>query len=189
MEKRARVHETNTVFSGKIFDLVMEKVTLPNGSTTDFIRIRHPGAAAIVAVTDDDRVVLLRQYRHAVEQTLWEIPAGTRDAKEPEEQCARRELEEETGFSAGKMTLLGRITPVPGYCDEQVTLFLATALSPTFQNLDADEVLEVERIPFQEALEMAMDGRLQDAKSIIGLLWAARHMRRVMLPSIETHLP
>lgn len=174
--KRVEVVASRHVFSGKVFDLMVDQVTYPNGVSGEFAKIRHPGAAAIVPLTGDDQVILIHQYRHSLGETIFEIPAGTRDPAEAIEICARRELTEETGYRAGQIERIGSITPVPGYCNEVVTLFLAMDLAPAEQRLDDDEVLEVRKIPFFEAIAMAMDGRIQDAKSIAGLLFAARHL-------------
>jgi ADP-ribose pyrophosphatase len=174
--KMVEVMESRRVFTGKVFELVVEKLKYPNGVVADFARILHPGAAAIVPVADDGSVILIEQYRHALGKSIFEIPAGTRDPQESIEVCAHRELAEETGFKAEHMIPLGEIIPVPGYCNEAVTLFLATGLTPAVQNLDEDEVLEVRRLPFSEAISMAMDGRIQDAKTITALLFAARHL-------------
>ncbi|MEA3435954.1 MAG: NUDIX hydrolase, partial [Thermodesulfobacteriota bacterium] len=105
---------------------------------------------------------------------IWEIPAGTLDLNETPEACARRELVEETGFDADRWKKIARITPLPGYSDERIHLFLADHLKPAQQALDDDEILEVHPRPFTEAIEMIHTGRIQDAKSICGLLFAAR---------------
>ena len=98
-----KVHETTNIYNGKIFDVVLEKVTLPNGMTKDREVVRHPGAAAMVPLLDDGKVVLIKQYRHAVGEFLWEIPAGTLEPGEKAVECARRELVEETGYEASSL--------------------------------------------------------------------------------------
>ncbi len=163
---------------GRVFQLVRENVTLDNGTTTDLDFIEHPGAAAIVALTDENNVVLVRQYRHALRQYIWEIPAGTLDPGEPVMDCARRELAEETGYAAAEWRQLGEITPVPGYSDERIHLFLATGLSAVTQRLDADEVLEAHCRPLTEAAAMIARGEMQDAKSICALLLAQKWLER-----------
>jgi ADP-ribose pyrophosphatase len=163
-----------TLHRGRVFQLVRENVTLDNGTTTDLDFIEHPGAAAIVALTGENDVVLVRQYRHALGQYIWEIPAGTLDPGEPVLDCARRELAEETGYAAADWRKLGEITPVPGYSDERVHLFLATGLSAAAQRLDADEVLDAHCMPLAEAADMIARGELQDAKSICALLLVQR---------------
>lgn len=166
------------VHTGRVFELFVETVSLDNGATVDLEVIRHPGAAAIVPVTHRGEVVLLRQYRHSVGGTLWEIPAGTRDGGETPLACAKRELEEETGFTAADWTPLGELVPVPGYADERIHLFLATALSPSRQSLDLDEQIAVKTVPFDDALAMIDDGTIHDGKTVAALLKADRLWRR-----------
>lgn len=161
---------------GRVFELYSEKLTTDTGKTFSVEVIRHPGAAAIVPVNADGTILLLSQYRHAVGGRIWEIPAGTLDPGETPEVCARRELVEETGFSASSWKKLGEITPVPGYSDERIHLYLATDLTAAAQSLDENEILDVHRFSLDEAIDMVHTGRIQDAKSICGLLFAARAM-------------
>ena len=171
--KEAKILETEELYKGRVFKLQREKVTLPNGLTVSLDVIRHPGASAIVPMKDAEHVVLIRQYRHAAGGFILEIPAGTLDGPQEDPfDCAKRELQEETGFSAENFRKLGEIFPVPGYSDEKVTLFLATGLKKAEQNLDHDEVLDVEIVPFQKALDMISDGSIVDAKTIVGLMLA-----------------
>ena len=168
----AKINSRNTIHRGKVFELIRENVTLENGTTTDVEFIEHPGASAIIPFLDDHRIVLLKQYRHALKKNIWEIPAGTLDPQEDIISCAKRELIEETGYSAGQWHRLGEITPLPGYSDERIHIFLATELQPAEQNLDPDEVIQVQEVDFYKALEMIGDGKIQDAKSIAGLFMA-----------------
>ena len=168
-----KINSRTTIHRGKVFELIRENVTLENGTTTDMEFIEHPGAAAIVPFLTDNRIVMLKQYRHALKKYIWEIPAGTLDSREDLISCARRELVEETGYSAGQWHRLGEITPVPGYSNERIHIFLARELQPAVQNLDADEVIEVQKVDFRKALEMTGSGEIQDAKSIAGLLMAS----------------
>jgi ADP-ribose pyrophosphatase len=172
----ATVNRRTPLHQGRVFRLVRENVTLDNGVSAELDFIEHPGAAAIVPLSGAGEVVLVRQYRHALKRFIWEIPAGTLDPGESALECARRELQEETGYSAAEWRPLGEITPVPGYSDERVFLYLATALSPAHQGLDADEVLAVHRLPLETAMQMIANGELQDAKSICGLMLAERHL-------------
>lgn len=160
--------------TGRVFDLYVESVELANGVTVDLDVIRHPGAAAIVAMTAEDQVLLLRQYRHSVGDELWEIPAGTRDGDETPLVCARRELEEETGFTARTWLPIGALLPVPGYADERIHLFLATDLTPSRQSLDSDEQITVHTIAFDDALRMIDTGTIFDGKTVAALLKADR---------------
>jgi ADP-ribose pyrophosphatase len=167
---KIEVHQTKLIHQGRVFDFTKEKVTLSNGVTVDMEVIRHPGAAAIVPLTSAGEVVMLEQYRHAVGGSLWEIPAGTMDPEDASPlDCARRELVEETGFSAATWDALGELTPVPGYSDERIHLFLARALSPAAQNLDVDEIVSVTPLPLAEVRQMVFDGRITDAKTIAGI--------------------
>ncbi len=166
----AVINRREQLHQGRVFTLIRENVTLDNGVTLDIDTIRHPGASAIVPLTAGGSVVLIRQYRHSVGGYIWEIPAGTLNPNEDPESCAARELIEETGYAAGAWRRLGEITPVPGYSDERIHLFLATDLTPAAQNLDADEVLAVHEFPLERAAAMIASGEIQDAKTICGLL-------------------
>lgn len=165
--------KANLIRKGRVFDLYLETVTLPNGVTLEMEIVRHPGAAAVVAVMEDRTVLLLKQHRHAVDGFIWEIPAGTLEPGETVRRCAERELTEETGYAARHFERLGQITPLPAYSDERIHLFLATGLTPAQQRLDADEVLDVHRMDLKRAIGMIAEGEIQDAKTIAGLHLAA----------------
>jgi ADP-ribose pyrophosphatase len=164
-----KVHKTTSLYTGKIFDVVLERVTLPNGAVKDREIVRHPGAAAMVPLLDDGRVVLIKQYRHAVGQFVWEIPAGTLETDEAPMACARRELVEETGYEAANLEKLTEILPAPGYTDEHIHIFLATGLKAVDQRLEDDEVLELQPTVLETALAMVAQGEIRDAKTIAGL--------------------
>ena len=157
---------------GRVFDITLENVSLPNGACIDMEIIRHPGAAAIVPMTDNQEILMLKQYRYAIGRYWWEIPAGTFDGREEPLLCARRELTEETGFSAEIWEPLGAVTPVPGYSDERIHLFLARNLSRASQNLDLDEIIEVHALSIDQVLTMIINGELEDAKSIVAIFKA-----------------
>jgi len=167
-----KVNHRHTIRRGRVFDITVENVTLANGFTVDLEVIRHPGAAAIVPMMDDGRVVMLKQYRHAAGQHMWEIPAGTLNGREAPLKCARRELMEETGFTAGTWQTLGAVVPVPGYADERIHLFLAGNLTPAEQALDQDEIIEVHILPLDEVVAMITTGEIEDAKTIAGVFLA-----------------
>ncbi len=165
--------DVEQIYKGRIVDLRLESTTLPNGLTLTLEMVRHPGASAVVALDDEDRVALVRQYRHAVAGFLWEIPAGKLDGGEAPETCAARELREEAGLVAGELIRLGAIYTAPGFCDERIHLFLGRRLTVVAQQLEEDEVLTVERVPLRRALEMIRSGEIEDAKTIAGLHHAA----------------
>jgi ADP-ribose diphosphatase len=164
---------TRQIYKGRIVDLRLEDVDLPNGQSVTLEVVHHPGAAAVVAVDAHDAVTLIRQFRHAAGGFIWEVPAGTLDPGEAPEACARRELREETGLTATAWTALGSVLTTPGFCDERIHLFLARDLADAAQALDHDEVLTVSRVPLRHALEMVRSGEIEDAKSIAALHRAA----------------
>jgi ADP-ribose pyrophosphatase len=166
------------IHRGRVLHLVIETVTLPNGHRMELEVVRHPGASAIVALTDADEVLLVRQYRHAVGGFIYEVPAGKLDGEAPEV-CAARELIEEAGVQAGSLEKLGSIVTTPGFSDEVIHIFLARDLRPAAQALEPDEVLTVEKVPFARALEMCARGGVRGAKSQCALLLADLHRRGV----------
>jgi ADP-ribose pyrophosphatase len=163
------------VFRGRTVHLDVDRVRLPNGNEMDLELIHHPGAAAVVPVLEGGDVLLVRQYRYATGGWLLEVPAGKLDPGESPETCAAREVEEETGYRPGELRPLGWIWTSPGFLDEKIWLFLATGLTPAQQGLGDDEVLSVERLPLQEAVDRAVRGEIHDGKSVCALLRAARH--------------
>lgn len=164
--------KSRRVYSGRIIDLDVESVTLPNGTELEIEIIRHPGGAAVVALNDETQVCLLHQYRHVAGGYLWELPAGKIDDEEPPLETARRELADEAGVLAAQWQDLGNIASSPGVFAEVVHLYLARQLKLTNAKPEADEVLEVHWIPFDQALRWAVNGKIRDAKSLIGLFRA-----------------
>ena len=168
------VLSSRSVHDGRIVKLSLEEVRLPNGNTVTLEVIRHPGAAAVVPVDHDGNAILVRQYRHATGSWLLEVPAGKLDHPgESPEDCAMREVEEETGYRAGRLVPLGWIWTTPGFTDEKIWLYLALDLAPTRSALEADEVLTVESLPLAEAVRRAVSGEIVDAKSVCALVRAA----------------
>ncbi len=163
------------VYRGRIVDLGIEQVTLPGGKAVELEIVRHSGAAAVTAVDDAGRVALIHQFRHATGGFLWELPAGVLDhAGESPAECARRELREEAGLRAGRLTHLTTIFTSPGFADERIHLYLAQDLREEASAPDADEIIaEVARMPLGEALGMIRRGAIVDAKTICGLHMAA----------------
>jgi ADP-ribose diphosphatase len=159
------------VFDGRLLKVRRDRVRLPDGSEGVREYIRHPGAAAIVALFDDGKVLLERQFRYPHGREFIEIPAGKLDAGEPHLETAKRELLEETGYVAAEWRRLGVVHTTIGYSDEAIELFLAKKLTRKTSKLDAGEFLEVFSVPFSEAVDMVRDGRITDSKSMAGLLW------------------
>jgi len=162
-----------------MLEMVTEEVELPDGRRTQLDLIRHPGAAAVVPFLSDDEVLLIRQYRYAAGGEIYEVPAGKLDPGESPEACASRELEEETGYRAGRLQPLAQILTTPGFTDERIHLFAAEALSPGRQRLDDDELIELVPLPLDEALAMVWSDALPDAKSSLALLHAAQRRGRL----------
>ena len=163
------------IYKGKIIDLSVETVTLPNGATADLEVITHPGAAAVVPMKDDRTVVMVRQYRHAVRSFIYEIPAGKLHPGEDPGDCAAREVEEETGYKVGRLEPILSFLTTPGFTNEIIHIFVGSELSPGTQNLGTDEVLEVIEMPLAQAMDRINDGVITDAKTIIGL--QATHLK------------
>lgn len=159
------------VYQGRVVNLWLESVELPNGREVELEMIHHPGAAAVVPLHEDGTVTLIRQFRHAAGGFIWEVPAGKLDGEDPAV-CALRELAEEAGLRTNRLTKLGVIWTTPGFTDERIHLFLAEELTPTAQHLEHDEVLSLHRVPLARALEMIVSGEVADAKTIAALFLA-----------------
>src|SRR5262245_7947465 len=169
------------IHRGRIVDLRVETVSLPNGLTADLELIAHRGAAAVAAVDESVCVILIRQFRYAARGYLWELPAGVLDR--PDEapvDCAARELAEEVGLVAGELRMLGSVLPSPGFSEERIHLFLGRDLTETATARGADEVIaETRWMPIGEALEMIRRGEIVDGKTIAGLFLAASALGRL----------
>ncbi len=165
------------IYKGSPVHLFVETVVLPNGKKVDLEIVRHPGASAVVPLLEDGTVVLIHQYRHAAGGFIYEIPAGKLSKGEAPETCATRELEEEVGYRAGHLKKLSAIFTVPGFCDEVIHLYLGTDLKATQQKLDADEVIEIVKMPFEEVMQKIRDQTIRDAKSIVALQLAYAEAR------------
>ena len=176
-----RLLGTETVYEGRVITLVKDTVAMPGGGDSVREVVRHPGAVAVVALDEQERVVLVRQYRHPVGGYLWELPAGLRDAEgEPPLTTARRELAEEALLSASRWSLLTTTFSTPGFCDEQVLVYLAEDLSdaarPEGFTVEHEELdMTVARVPLAEAVQRAFDGAIRNSIAVIGLLAAAQH--------------
>lgn len=170
--------DSRRVYTGKVISLDVDVVRFPDGSVGELEMIRHPGASAIVPFLSDPRgedpqVLLIRQYRYAAEGYLLEIPAGRLDAGEDPRDCARRELKEETGCSAVEVDYLFTMYTTPGFTDEKIHLFMATGLVAGEAKHEADEFLALEPMLLSRALELIETGEIKDAKTALGLLFAA----------------
>jgi ADP-ribose pyrophosphatase len=172
--------ESIEIFRGRIFDVTVD--TVREGDKT-YARevVHHPGSAVIVPIFEDGSVALVRQYRHPAVRYLLEAPAGTLNRGERPEEGAARELEEELGFVAGKLHKLSEFFVSPGFCEEKMWVYLATEMTETKQQLEDDEIVDVVRLPFAQALEMITAGEIEDAKTIIGLMLAAPRIGPSML--------
>jgi ADP-ribose pyrophosphatase len=176
-EMPAIITNSVTLHEGRVFNLVKENYTLDNGVTSEMDFVQHPGAAAMVPMINSTEVILIKQYRHAIRDFIWEIPAGTLDPEESPLNCAQRELIEETGYAAADWHQLGTITPLPGCSDERIHIFLALSLEIAEQDLDDDEMLKVHQIKLEDALQMIVTGEIADAKTISGLYLASKWLK------------
>lgn len=175
-----RLLDSETVYEGRVITLRRDTVAMPGGGDSVREVVAHPGAVAVVALDEQDRVVLLRQYRHPVGRHLWELPAGLRDEDgEAPLATAQRELAEEVQLTAARWSLLTTTYSTPGFCDEQVILYLAEELSEVprpdgfvVEHEEAD--MTVERVPLADAVQRVFDGDIRNASAVVGLLAAAQ---------------
>ncbi|MCS7263651.1 MAG: NUDIX hydrolase [Armatimonadetes bacterium] len=171
-----RMLNSEKIFEGRLIGLRRDEVQLSDGRKSVREVVIHPGAIAVVPIMNDGKVLLVRQFRYAVGKTLIEIPAGTLNLDETPEECAQRELSEETGFTAGKLERLTSLYLAPGYSTELIYLFIATELKPTEGERDQDEILEVVKMPLEEAIVAIERGEIQDAKTIAALLLVKKRL-------------
>jgi ADP-ribose pyrophosphatase len=169
--------ERKMIYDGRVIKVSIETVDLPNGVRLPLEIVRHPGGAAVVAIDAQNRVCLLRQYRHAAGGYIYELPAGKLEPDEPPETTARRELAEEAALDAAHWESLGAYFSSPGVFTEVIHLYFATQLKAVASAPEADEVFQVEWWPFEHAVERACNGELTDAKTIIGILRAAARQK------------
>jgi len=158
-------------FSGRLIDLYLDQVELPNGETTTREWIDHPGAVCLIPILPDGKICLIRQFRYGPGEEFIEIPAGKLDAGEAPLDCAYRELEEETGYRTNKLTFLTNIHPAIGFSNEKMWMYLAEELELSKKKLDEDEFLELLPTPLNKALEWVFSGKITDVKTIIGIMW------------------
>jgi 8-oxo-dGTP pyrophosphatase MutT (NUDIX family) len=169
---------TTSVFAGRVIQVNVERVELPNGKVAELEIIHHPGGAAVVALDAQGRVCLLRQFRHAANGWIWELPAGKIDHREPPLETATRELEEEAGMRAARWESLGDYVSSPGVFTEVVHLYMATDLTAVEARREEHEVLEVHWRPLDAVVAMARTGELRDGKSVVGVFRAEALLRQ-----------
>ena len=178
MAKRTgKLLESRRVYDGRWLKMDEERVRLPGGAVADLVVLRHPGAAAVVPIHEDGTVTLIRQYRHAVGGFILEVPAGKLDPGDTPESCAARELVEEVGLHPNTLVPLGPIYTTPGFTDEVIRIYAAWNLTPGDVERDEDEFMEVQVVPWSEAVEMVRVGRITDTKSVTAILWGATFLR------------
>ena len=168
---REKVLSSSVPYSGRAVKLRVDRIRLPSGRETSREIIEHPGSVGILPLLSGNRVLLIRQYRHAVGGTIWEIPAGTMEPGETPTECARRELEEETGHRAKSLRALFVCYAAPGYSMELMHVFLARGLKPTEQRPEEDEIITVEPVGSERAFRMIRSGQIRDAKTICALAY------------------
>ncbi len=170
MDKYERIGR-ELVYKGVIIDYYQDTIKIPNGNIAKWDFIKHKGAAAVVAVKEDGKLLMVRQYRNALDRETLEIPAGgLNDVDEPTELAAARELEEETGYTAGKLELLLSLRTTVAFCDEKIDVYVATDLKRSKQHLDEDEYLDVVSCDVDELIQMIYDCRIQDGKTVSAIL-------------------
>lgn len=171
-------------YSGRVLNLDIDSVRFPDGSVGEMEMIRHSGASAVVPVLSadtatDPEILLIRQFRHAADGPIWEVPAGRLDPGESPETCALRELAEETGMRAGRIERLTTVFTTPGFTDERIHLFAAYDLEPGPHRREADEFMETHRLSLSRCLEMVRSGEISDGKTAVALLFFSRFRPRV----------
>jgi ADP-ribose pyrophosphatase len=175
--KEKKKHSAD-IFNGKLLHVKKDTVELSNGSLTYREWIKHPGAACCIPIFSNSKIGLIKQFRYAVGKEMIEIPAGKLDQNEKPIECAIRELEEEIGYKAQKVTFLTKIHPAVGFCNEKISIYLAEELIKTKMNLDSDEFVKLIPTKLNDALEMIENGIITDAKTIIALLWYEKYLSK-----------
>jgi ADP-ribose pyrophosphatase len=171
------------IYGGIFLKMKRDKIALPNGEAAVREYLTHPGAVAIVAILDDGRVLLERQYRYPIAKACIEIPAGKLEIGEDHLLCAKRELEEETGYTAKKWSYIRRIHPVISYSTELIDIYLAEDLVPGKSHLDDEEFLDVFAAPLEQLIGWVEDGEITDVKTTISAYWLERYRRSLVKPT------
>lgn len=171
MKLEEKTLNKNYIYNGKIINVRVDDALLPNGVTAKREVVEHPGGVCVAAVTDNDEILMVKQFRYPYGEAILEIPAGKRDSKdEIPLECGKRELREETGATADEFLSLGELYPTPGYCGEIIWLFAAKGLHFGETDPDDDEFVEIEKVPFKKAVEMILNGEIKDAKTQTAIL-------------------
>lgn len=168
---------TEKVFKGKIVDVRVDMVSLPNGKLAQRDIVEHPGGVGIVALTDDDKIIMVKQFRKPIEKAIYEIPAGKLEKGEDHRLCGIRELREETGYTAENFEYLGFMYPSPGFTDEVTHMYLATGLKQGETDFDEDEFINTECFTSDEVMKMIMNNEINDAKTVIGFFKAMERLK------------
>ena len=176
MDLTEKTVKSEKVFEGRVINLRVDTVTLPDGKLSTREVIAHPGGVCVLAVDDEKNVFMVRQYRYPTNQVLLEIPAGKLEYGEDYFEAAKRELEEEAGVVAENYVYLGYFYPTPAYCEEKIHMYLASGLTKTRQNLDDEEFLEVEKIPYTKLLDMINSGEIIDGKTVLAALRSKKYI-------------
>ncbi len=175
MNLREKPLSAEYIYKGKIINVRRDEAELPNGKTAFREVVEHPGGVCVAAITDNDELLFVSQYRYPYGEVILELPAGKRDSRNEDPLlCGKRELREETGASAERFVFLGELYPTPGYCGEIIYMFAAAGLSYGEQDPDEDEFLSVEKIPLERAVDMVMSGEIKDAKTQAAVLKVKR---------------
>ena len=168
---REKTIKTEQIYNGRVINLRKDEVTLPDGKKSIREIIDHPGAVVILAENKEMKLIMVEQFRKAVEDVLLELPAGTIEPNEDTIECAKRELEEETGYQAERWQKVIEFYSAPGFCNEKLTLFFAHNLVKTSTNTDHDEFIEVKDVDRSEIISLIKNNQIKDAKTLIGILW------------------
>lgn len=175
---------TETIFQGKLLHVVRDEVKLPNGKTSVREGIKHPGAVVVIPFLDEHTLIMERQYRYYPDEIFYELPAGKTDRGEDFLTTGKRELLEETGYTAQEWTFISHLYPAIGYADEKMAIYAARGLQLGAVDRDEDEFLEILEVPISEALEMLRQGRITDAKTMVGLFWAEKLAKGEWKPNV-----
>jgi len=185
MDDKPEILHSERVFEGRVFDVRIDRIRYPDGAEHRVDVVEHPGSFTVLAIPAPGQVVLVRQYRHPVAATLWELPAGTAEQGEDPLGGAARELQEETGYRAGRMRRLGSLYATPGFCTETMHFFVAEDLTAGEQMLDEDERIEVGTFTRDAAWRLVDRGQIADMKTVLALLWTESSQVKSAAPSVD----